>query len=73
MGYQDAWFHVEMEHPGHDPERVLSILKGLEKIEFNEINQVFSYVVCPFSFCNPYNPYPPILDPSDMAPSSTGF
>jgi hypothetical protein len=45
LGYQDAWFHVEMEHPGHDPERVLAILKGLDKVEFNEINQVFSYVV----------------------------
>ncbi|KAK1922289.1 hypothetical protein DB88DRAFT_497772 [Papiliotrema laurentii] len=44
LGYQDAWFHVEMEHPGHDPERVLAILKGLDKVEFNEINQVFSYV-----------------------------
>lgn len=52
MGWQDAWFHVENEHPGHDVGQVLNILKRLEKIEFNEVNNVFSYIVSRFPTIN---------------------
>ncbi|TYJ53871.1 hypothetical protein B9479_005492 [Cryptococcus floricola] len=44
MRYEDAYFRVQENSPGTDPTKALEILKGLERIEFNAGNQVFSYI-----------------------------
>ncbi|ORX40493.1 hypothetical protein BD324DRAFT_611003 [Kockovaella imperatae] len=43
LGYQDAYFHAQAEFPSHDPVKVLEMLKRLERVIFNDVNQVFSY------------------------------
>lgn len=37
--------HVEDKSPGVDPNQVLEMLKGLDRVKFNEHNQVFTYEV----------------------------
>ena len=45
MGWQDAYLHAASEYPGHDPQKLLEMLKSLERVEFNEVNQVFTWIV----------------------------
>ncbi|WVO18622.1 hypothetical protein L204_106341 [Cryptococcus depauperatus] len=44
MGWEDAFFRVQDTNPGSDPTEALEILKGLERVEFNKINRVFTYI-----------------------------
>jgi hypothetical protein len=45
MNYHDAYIHIQEASPLVDASKVLQILKP--RIEFNQINEVFTYVVSP--------------------------
>jgi hypothetical protein len=45
MDFRTAFYHIEEVSPGTDPNLVLEILKAQERVEYNESNQVFTYVV----------------------------
>jgi len=40
-----AYIHLQEESPGIDPRKALEFLKQQPRIEFNELNEVFTYVV----------------------------
>jgi len=45
MNYHDAYIHTQEASPLVDASKVLQILKQQPRIEFNQINEVFTYVV----------------------------
>jgi len=45
MPLTDAYFFVQEDAPGVDAADVIEILKGRERVGYNTINQVLSYVV----------------------------
>jgi len=45
MNYHDAYIHIQEASPLVDASKVLQILKQQPRIEFNQINEVFTYVV----------------------------
>lgn len=45
MNWGDAFFYIQEACPGMEPGSVLEMLKGLERVRFNEANQVFEYIV----------------------------
>lgn len=45
MPLTDAYFFVQEDAPGVDAADVIEILKGRERVGYNIINQVLSYVV----------------------------
>jgi len=47
MNYHDAYIHIQEASPLVDASKVLQILKQQPRIEFNQINEVFTYVVSP--------------------------
>ncbi|GFZ51110.1 hypothetical protein JCM24511_08868 [Saitozyma sp. JCM 24511] len=44
MNWGDAFFYIQEACPGMEPGSVLEMLKGLERVRFNEANQVFEYI-----------------------------
>jgi hypothetical protein len=48
MNYHTAYIHLQEDSPLVDPRKALEFLKQQPRIEFNELNEVFTYVVsCP--------------------------
>jgi hypothetical protein len=47
MNYHDAYIHIQEASPLVDASKVLQILKQQPRIEFNQINEVFTFVVSP--------------------------
>jgi len=45
MNSQTAYFHVQVSSPSHDAREVLELLKAQERVVFNEVNEVFTYIV----------------------------
>jgi hypothetical protein len=45
MNWHMAFIHLQEESPGIDPRKALEFLKQQPRIEFNELNEVFTYVV----------------------------
>lgn len=45
IGWEDAFFWIQDTSPGSDPTEALEIFKTLERVEFNKINRVFTYIV----------------------------
>lgn len=45
IGWEDAFFWIQDTSPGSDPTEALEIFKALERVEFNKINRVFTYIV----------------------------
>ncbi|ADV24471.1 transcription initiation factor TFIIE subunit beta [Cryptococcus gattii E566] len=44
IGWEDAFFWIQDTSPGSDPTEALEIFKTLERVEFNKINRVFTYI-----------------------------
>ncbi|WVR09679.1 hypothetical protein IAU60_006754 [Kwoniella sp. DSM 27419] len=44
MSYHDAFFRVQETSPGLDATEALELLKGMERVEFREVNEVFMYI-----------------------------
>ncbi|WRT69949.1 uncharacterized protein IL334_006940 [Kwoniella shivajii] len=44
MSYHDAYFRVEETSPGLDATAALELLKGMERVDFREVNNVFMYI-----------------------------
>jgi hypothetical protein len=51
MNYHDAYIRVQEASPLVDVRKVLEFLKQQPRIEFNQINEVFTYVVSPTLLC----------------------
>lgn len=47
MNWQTAYFHVQESSPSLDPRDVVELLKVQERVEFNAVNEVFTYIVRP--------------------------
>lgn len=65
LPWSDAFFHVQEKSPGVDPDAVLEMLKKMDRVKFNEVNQVFTYEVrsgC-FVFLTPVAPTNAPLQP----------
>jgi len=45
MNYNDAYIHIQEASPMVDASKVLEFLKQQPRIEFNQLNEVFTYVV----------------------------
>jgi hypothetical protein len=45
MNYHDAYIHIQEASPLVDARKVLEFLKQQPRIEFNPLNEVFTYVV----------------------------
>lgn len=45
MNYHDAYIHIQEASPLVDARKVLEFLKLQPRIEFNQLNEVFTYVV----------------------------
>lgn len=45
LPWSDAFFHVEDKSPGVDATVVLEMLKKMERVKYNDVNQVFTYEV----------------------------
>jgi hypothetical protein len=45
LPWGEAYFHVEDKNPSVDAHQVLEKLKTMERVKYNEINQVFTYEV----------------------------
>jgi hypothetical protein len=45
IGWDDAWFQVQQDHPAHRPDAILDVLRKMEKVDFNPKNRVFTYIV----------------------------
>jgi hypothetical protein len=45
MNYHDAYIHIQEASPLVDASKVLQILKQQPRITFNQLNEVFTYVV----------------------------
>jgi len=45
IGWDDAWFQVQQDHPAHKPDAILEVLRKMEKVDFNPKNRVFTYIV----------------------------
>ncbi|OCF44547.1 transcription initiation factor TFIIE subunit beta [Kwoniella heveanensis CBS 569] len=44
MSYHDAYFRVQETSPGLDANAALELLKGMDRVEFREVNEVFMYI-----------------------------
>ncbi|WVQ66781.1 uncharacterized protein L199_004972 [Kwoniella botswanensis] len=44
MSYHDAYFRVQETSPGLDATAALELLKGMDRVDFKEINNVFMYI-----------------------------
>jgi len=45
MNYHDAYIHIQEASPMVDASKVLEFLKQQPRIEYNQLNEVFTYVV----------------------------
>jgi hypothetical protein len=48
MDSTTAFFHVQTQHPAHDPAAVLDFLRNHERVQYNETNQVYTWIVSRF-------------------------
>ena len=68
MNSQTAYFHVQESSPNLDPREVVELLKAQERVEFNVVNEVFTYIVsgCPGFTSIPHDLIPKALT-TDLA------
>lgn len=79
MNSQTAYFHVQVSSPSHDAREVLELLKAQERVVFNEVNEVFTYIVSRPTLltmrCTPHANLKPFIfpshTPSSNSPSTT--